>query len=150
MEVTVTDTETGETYRANPARDIAYFLPELVLDLYKRLESQFLSAEQLDNLRSAGIDASRLQQTVAKFSLFFPNSINPDLKTPMAAMTAAGFWDEPAVCCNIVMTVFGQVCACACWAGKRSSVMQGECPPILSVIKQKAYEVLEPPIAKGE
>lgn len=141
-EITCRDVETGREFRANPVRDIAYFLPEIVMSIEEKLEEKYLPHTDLDRLKAAGVDPARLKLTFACLCRFFDNSINAEIKSPLASITEAGFFDEPLVCQDIVLSVFGRACLGACWAGLRSSVMDGECPPLISVLKNRASDLM--------
>jgi hypothetical protein len=155
MEMLCTDIETGAQFRADPIRDIAYFLPQLVLDVEARLAEEFLPHSDKERLASAGLDASRLQQTFVCFARIFECTLDSNLKSPLAAAEAACFFAEPQVCQDIVLATFAKSCIGACWAGLRSSLFAGECPARISVIKNRVavltagWPVAAPTIVEG-
>lgn len=143
FEVEATDPETGRKFMTNPVRDIAYFLPQLLPDLKTRLDATYLPVEDKKRLEEWGLSAEDLLPTYAKLCLFFEHALNSKIKTPIAAMTTAGFFEEPTVCQDIVLAAFAKQCVGACWAGMRSSIREFDCPPIVSTLREMANDILD-------
>lgn len=149
MEISVKDIETGEVFRTQPARDIAFFTPRLVTDVESRLQPEKLSQQDQQRLKTAGENPKDLQRTFACFMVFMDLSRDPDLKSPYDALTTSGFLSQKPVSRQLVMEKFGQSCLGAFWAGIRSSVMQDECPPVLSNLRRRGLELLEQLAGRG-
>jgi hypothetical protein len=150
MEITVQDPETGVVYRSSPARDVAFFLPQLVADLEARLAPGRLTPRERQRLRDEGqvdeqgrLSAVGVKRAFAGLLQFFSNATDPDIKTVIAAIQTGGFLEAPAVAQELVLQKFAQVLLGACWAGIRSSVMDGECPPLLTILKRRGLQLLD-------
>lgn len=167
MEIVVKDQETGASYRSNPARDIAFFYPQLVLDVANRLERQcrearvagagdpsaelreswledvlFLKPEEKARLAASRLPGDLLK-TFARFCQVLVLAIDPDLKTPQAAIDASGFLESPPELQALVLEKFSKSCFGAFWAGIRSSVFELECPPVLTTLKRRGAEMMD-------
>lgn len=134
------DEETGQTYRTNPCRDVAFFLPQLVADVEMRVLNP--APPDLKRLQDAGVGLDELKAALASFMLFMDLAKDPALKSPFAAIKASGFSDRAVVAQHVVLEYYAMTCLGAFWAGIRSSVMDGECPPMLSTLKRRGLELL--------
>lgn len=143
MEMTVTDLETGETFRSSPARDVARFIPELLGDLCKRLRLEFVPAEEAQFLAAAGVDKADVDAAVAAVYKFIGECGMPDIRTIENALASSGLRGCNKVALMHVLATFGKVCLGAAWAGKRSAMMQGEDPVTISLLRVRGNELLE-------
>lgn len=116
----------GTVRRASPVRDIAYFTPELLVKLKDLLENRLSDSD----IAYLGNDRDRLMEGFARLCTFVSNSIVPSLRSPMEAITAAGFLDLPESVKRVVLEKFCIVLLGAFWAGIRSSVVLEEPVPV--------------------
>lgn len=150
MEIEVQDPTTGETHKTNPARDVAFFMPYIADKVRERLEWVKLSEADRKLLADAGVTAIVLMETFGKFTLFFKNAIDPDLKTPQDAIEATGFLAMPAAAQTVVLCTFSRAAMGAFWGGIRSAVMIGECPPMIATLVRKAEAYMDSYVAKSK
>jgi hypothetical protein len=136
------DPETGERIRFDPTRDVAYLLPRVLKGIEAGLAEDALPPAEKARLKAAGLTAKDMADTHAKFLLFFTAALDVDIKTPPLAMRACGFFSAPPVCQEIILRAVALGLLGACWAGLRSSTMQGECPPIVSNFRARAAELM--------
>jgi len=131
MEIATTDPVTGENFRTNPSRDVAYYLPQLVQDIGLRVD--YLAKER-------GLDKDKMQDAYHKFCLFFANAIEAPIKSPFEAMAKTGFFDAAKEYADVIYAATCMSFLGAAWAGLRSSTLTGECPISILEIKRHARE----------
>lgn len=142
MEITVKDVESGEVFRTQPARDVAFFMPRLVAEVEARLGSSRLEPATKARLEKAGAGPDDLRRAVACFMIYMDLAREPQLTSPFEAITASGFLDQHREAQRVVLEAFAMTCLGAFWAGIRSSVMEDECPPLLSNLRRRGAELL--------
>lgn len=142
MEMRAFDPETGESFRTNPCRDVSYYMPQLLVDVENRLNPTFLPESDKARLAAAGATESHLKEAYAGLCLFFQYATDPKLKSPAAALSAAGFFAAMPVCQEIVLQTFAKTCIGASWSGLRSAIMEGECPSFISALRERGRELM--------
>lgn len=133
MEISITDPATGEQFRSNPCRDVAFFLPKLMEDVCKRVG--YLAKQR-------GLDEQKAEEAVRKFSLFFANACQAPIKTPFEAMAQTGFFAVDPEYRAIVYEAQATSSLGAYWAGVRSATLQGEMPISVIELQRHATEFL--------
>lgn len=150
LEVKFVDEE-GKIKRSNPARDIAYFWPQLLKAarnglLKENWESTISALVLLNNtdFDDSKIDESTLLETHKRLCLFCEAALKTELDNPIKALVSVNFFEMPLMARVIVLAVVGQVCAGAFWAGIRASAPKGLIPDEISeVIKYSEQTMIE-------
>ena len=143
MEITFED-EKGVKYRSNPVRDIAYFLPQLMLYAGPGTEPD---TYELAVLAAAGETADDFKRAAAHLDIAFDLARRPECKDIGDAV--AGLTKCKPASRQLVLVRFGRVAFGACWAGVRSAVMEDECPAVLDSLCKRGQAALEALAEKG-
>lgn len=143
MEITVKDPLTGEVFRTQAGRDVAYFMPRLIADLEKRLSEAGLSTADRQRLAESGHGPADLQKAFGAFCSFFATIPDVTCKTPRESADRSGFNAQPAVCRQLVLEKFALVCLGACWAGLKSSLFANEFPTFLEHLRARGLELAD-------
>jgi hypothetical protein len=141
MSISMVDPRTGKEYHFSPARDIAYFWPELIEHAYEGLLSNRWEDWYGDYLRAKGVTEKEVMDALVAYSKFCMLSCKTEITTPFDALTESGFFKCPLPAQLVVMAKFGQLCTGAFWAGIRSAQRQGEIPIEIQELCDKGLEV---------
>ncbi len=131
----------GIVHRANPARDIAYFFPQLLTHLNKRCEKAEW-AQLAPAIEGSGLSEDDLQHAAAVLGVFCRKALETNLKNPGEALEASGFGTVRPSAQHIIMIMLGQICLGAFWSGIRSSTPAGEEPNSITEVADRAQAAL--------
>lgn len=141
MEISVEDPTTGAKYLTNPARDIAFFAPQILEDVAARCSADRLTDLDLQLIRQLpGVTARDVGRAWEALAKFHGLAIDPDVTTVPAAIAASGFSRHHPMVQQLVLAKYAQALVGAVWAGLRSSAMSGMCPPVITNLRRRADE----------
>lgn len=141
MQVTMTDPETGETFVGTPARDIAWFGPQIFKQIGDRCLPKNLTPEEYEALDLAHVDYTQVFDAWEALTRFHKIASDPAVKTVPAAIEESGFLKCHVLAQNIVLQKYSKGMLGAIWAGLRSSTMGDTCPSVVTNLLKKADEL---------
>ncbi len=147
MEITVKDLETNTVYQTNPVRDVAFFIPQLIKDVEKRITAPVFDSDTKARLDLVFSDEKEARDCLAKcfisFSCFFTEAARVGQDTPAATIEAVHWNLHPPVCRQIILEKFAMSVMGAVWTGLKSSVIVGKEPLFLSHLQESARKLLD-------
>jgi hypothetical protein len=141
MEVIVRDMITGETFRSNAGRDIAYFLPKLLYALGEALQLNRLPAHELRRLEAGGGVPDDLGRAYGSLHYYFSLCTHPHYRDPNTALMASGFFEVNPVAQSLCLEALARGFLGAAYMGKRTSTMEGECPHVLALLLEQGLSL---------
>lgn len=143
MEITMTDPETGAVYLTNPARDIAFFGPQIFEHIAQLCQPDKLTDEDKEQLQEAGLPAEAVLSAWQKLVRFHELCCSIEHKTLNDAIHGSGFLDEPKVAQRIVLQKYAKSMLGAVWFGLRSSTIGDVKPVVVSNLLLTARKMQE-------
>lgn len=135
--------ENGEERRASPARDIAFFWPQLVSLAGEGLAPERVEPWLKDYLDQHGVGDDQLSEAFYSYTRFCELAVHPDYDHPRKALVASGFFDCPPAAQLAVCAKLGQIITGAFWSGIRSSTPGGRVPPTVQSLRAHAQTLVE-------
>lgn len=135
--------ENGEERRSSPARDVAFFWPQLVQLAGDGLVQGHIEPWLRDYLDQHGVDESQLAATLYCYTRFCELAVHPDYDHPRKALAASGFFDCPPAAQLAVCAKLGQIVTGAFWAGIRSSNPEAHMPASIQSLRSYAQSLIE-------
>jgi hypothetical protein len=130
--------EQGVERRSSPARDVAYFWPQLVKLTVIGLEPGKIEPWLQDYLDFHEIGGEELCSALAAYLKFCELALSPELGSPKVALEKSGFLACHPAAQTAVCAKLGQIVTGAFWAGIRSSTPDGKVPPTVSALAEHA------------
>lgn len=135
--------EGGEERRSSPARDVAFFWPQLVSLASDGLRPGRVEPWLKDYLDAQGVSTLDLLAAAAAYYQFCQLALSPDIDNPRAALQASGFFDCHPAAQLAVCAKLGQIVSGAFWAGIRSSTPAGKVPSTVQALREHAQGLLQ-------
>lgn len=117
----VLDGPEGSKIRTNPGRDIAHFWPQIVSLIPQGLAREMQEPWFKEYLAFKGVNEDQLFLACACFQDFLVLALEPDIKSPLEAITQSGFLNCPVAAQLVILAKLGQLGTGAFWSGIRSA-----------------------------
>lgn len=134
--------ETGKERRSSPARDVAFFWPQLVDLAIQGLQPGKVEPWIQDYLDHHLVTPQELRRGLDAYVTFCHLSTRPELETPKDALHESGFLLVHPAVMVAVCAKLGQIVTGAFWAGIRSSTPDGGVPPTVEALRLSAQTLL--------
>lgn len=135
--------ESGQERRSSPARDVAYFWPQLVDLAITGLLSDKLEPWLQDFKDFHLVSELEIRQALDAYVTFCRFATDPALETPKEALQASGFLTAHPAAMLLVCAKLGQIVTGAFWAGIRSSTPNAQVPPTVEALRKSAQSLLQ-------
>lgn len=140
----------GRERRCSPARDIAWFWPQIIA-----VAGSCLTRERWDDaieqiVKSSGITEDQIWRAYVDFIRFCERTLDPGLSNPKEVLEAVGFFNHHPAARAVVLYRVGVTGSGAFFAGIKSSTPENQTPVEIQQLAKMGQELCEVLLKKDQ